>query len=290
MIEYKQTRSKFWLKVFDNEDNITISTNSMLMDLVECVSRELVDSSPTGWRKSQNYDDVYNLWIPNDSMDWDSLEALKAWAQQANRHIWLGTNRNTAGFFNGNEVAICIAADWNFDIQTQRRTEVGNAEYQLKYQYQKGLLSKEAAQKCANTLATAILDCVDCLPFDLDNFVVTTIPAVKEKQNKLAWKLARFVAERVEVSFVALTLLEDKPQMKEQSVEDKINIWRTILADETKLLFSESVKGKNVLIIDDLYQSGASIWCLAEYLKEKCAAKTIVAITSVKALKDGDNT
>lgn len=289
MIEYKQSRSKFWLKVFDNEDNTTISTNSMLMDLVECVSPELVDSSPTGWKKSKNYDDVYNLWIPNSRMDWDSLEALKAWAQQANRHIWLGTNRNTEGYFTGNEVAICIAADWNIDIQTKRRTEVGNAEYQLKYQYQKGLISKDDAIQYANTLATAILDCVKCLPFNLDNYVVTTIPAVKEKQNKLAWKLARFVAEKLEVSFVSLTLHKDKPQMKEQSVEDKIKIWRTILADETGLIFSESVKCKDVLIIDDLYQSGASIWCLAEYLKEKCAAKTIVAITSVKALKNGDN-
>ena len=289
MIEYKQSRSKFWLKVFDNEDNTTISTNSMLMDLVECVSPELVDSSPTGWKKSKNYDDVYNLWIPNSRMDWDSLEALKAWAQQANRHIWLGTNRNTEGYFTGNEVAICIAADWNIDIQTKRRTEVGNAEYQLKYQYQKGLISKDDAIQYGNTLATAILDCVKCLPFNLDNYVVTTIPAVKEKQNKLAWKLARFVAEKLEVSFVSLTLHKDKPQMKEQSVEDKIKIWRTILADETGLIFSESVKCKDVLIIDDLYQSGASIWCLAEYLKEKCAAKTIVAITSVKALKNGDN-
>lgn len=42
-------------------------------------------------------------------------------------------------------------------------------------------------------------------------------------------------------------------------------------------------------VIDDLYQSGASIWCFAEYLKECCDARTVIAITPVKALKDGGN-
>ena len=55
--------------------------------------------------------------------------------------------------------------------------------------------------------------------------------------------------------------------MKEQTIEDKIRIWRHIFTDGDMLEFSSNIRGTNILIIDDLYQSGASIWCFAEYLK-----------------------
>ncbi|BAL00259.1 hypothetical protein OBV_30600 [Oscillibacter valericigenes Sjm18-20] len=290
MCEYKKQRSRFWLKIFENEDSTNLSTNGMVKSLIELVSPQIVECSPTGWKLSKNHQDNYNLWIPDDCMNWDCLDAIKAWAEQANRHIWLGTNRNTVDYFYGNEVDYCMAADWNFDIETQGRTEVGNAEYQLKYQIPKGLVSKENAGEFANILASAILDCTDCLPFDLSSFIVTTIPAVKAKQNKLSWQLARYVASKVDAPFMEATLTKDKPQMKEQSVEDKIRIWREIFHDETTLCLSHKVRGHDIFIVDDLYQSGASIWCFAEFLKDECGARTVIAATSVKALKDGDNT
>lgn len=84
-------------------------------------------------------------------------------------------------------------------------------------------------------------------------------------------------------------LEREKPQMKNTSVQDKIDIWRKIYEDGDMVRLSQKVNGQKVLIIDDLYQSGASIWCFAEYLKKECGAKKVMAITVVKAQKDGDN-
>lgn len=282
-------RSKFWLKIYEEDGYTNIFTNEMVKGLVNLESPELVRCSPTGWKLSKSYDDVFYLWIPDDRMDWASLEKLKLWAERANKHIWLKTNKNTSTFFCGKEVDYCLAADWNFDIDTGDRTVVGNAEYQLKYQLPRGMVSDQNAAMYAKTLSSAITDCIECIPINLCHFLVTAIPAVKEKHHKLAWQLAKYISNVLDAPFVEATLTKDKPQMKEQTVADKVNIWRDILDDESMVNLSQSVCGKDILIIDDLYQSGASIWCFAEYLKEQCGARTVIAITAVKSLKDGDN-
>ena len=184
---------------------------------------------------------------------------------------------------------IFLAADWNIDLESQKRTFIGEAEYQLKYNLPKGLINKEDAHQYASLLTTAVLDCIACLPINLSNFVVVSIPATEEKQKKLAWKLAKHIAKKIERPFIKATLKSEKPQMKEQTVKEKVRIWRKIFCDKDMLDFSDDILGANILIIDDLYQSGASIWCFAEYLKECCDARTVIAITPVKALKDGGN-
>mgnify|MGYP004475371807 FL=1 len=290
MIEYKKTRSKFWLKIFDDEATHTnISANKMVMGLLQEISPHLISCSPKGWKESSNIPGNYNLWIPNDRMDWEALENVETWAERANQHIWLGTNKNTAPYFCGDEVDYCLAADWNIDLESQKRTIIGEAEYQLKYNLPKELINKEDAHQYASLLTTAVLDCIACLPINPSNFVVVSIPATEEKQKKLAWKLAKHIAKKIERPFIKATLKSEKPQMKEQTVEDKVRIWRKIFCDEDMLDFSDDILGANILIIDDLYQSGASIWCFAEYLKECCDARTVIAITPVKALKDGGN-
>ena len=55
MIEYKKTRSKFWLKIFDDEATHTnISANKMVMELLQEISPHLISCSPKGWKESSN--------------------------------------------------------------------------------------------------------------------------------------------------------------------------------------------------------------------------------------------
>lgn len=290
MIEYRKARSKFWLKIFDDEtDHISISANNMVKGLLQGISPELISCSPYGWRESLNYPDNYNLWIPNNQMDWDALEVAKIWAESANQYIWLGTNKNTAPYFNGDEVDYCLAADWNIDLESKRRTNLGEAEYQLKYNFPQGRLHSDDIHYYASILSNSILDCISCLPINLADFIIMSMPSVKKKQTKLAWQLAQYIAQTKNRPFVKVTLQKDKPQMKEQTIENKIRIWRHIFANDSILEFSSNILESNILIIDDLYQSGASIWCFAEYLKACCNARTVIAITPVKALRDDGN-
>lgn len=54
MIEYKKTRSKFWLKIFDDEATHTnISANKMVMELLQEISPHLISCSPKGGKNLQ---------------------------------------------------------------------------------------------------------------------------------------------------------------------------------------------------------------------------------------------
>lgn len=286
-IEYRQDRSQFWLKIFENDDSTNIAASRTTKKLAKRMFPQLEALSPTGWKKSKNNDNVYNLWIPDDRMELDKVDDLKSWAEAANRHIWLSTNQNTKNAFIGNELNYCVAADWNFSFEERCRTEVGEAEYKLKYA--RDSLNEEQTRNYATILKNALVDCVNCLPFDISNFIVTTIPATAKKQTKLSWNLAKYIAKYCNAEFMPITLLRDKPDIKEQPVNAKILMWRNIYADTTWISPVEDIANENILIVDDLYQSGASTWCYGEYLKRNGAHK-VIAISSVKALKDGDNT
>ena len=288
-IDYSRNRSKFWLKVYEEDEYINIVSNSMVRSLMNNRIPELVNCSPTGWKPSQKYDNIYSLWIPFDRLSEHAYEEFKDWASHSSSHIWLGTNKNTRDYFRGDELDYCLASDWNVDLDTRKRTSIGEAEYQLKYNFPKHILSEPVARQYSTELASSILSCIECLPFCFQEFCVSTIPAVRENQRKLAWQLAKHVAAVVGAPFVEATLLRAKPQMKQVAIEEKIRIWRSIYSSPSNLLLSNDLQGKDVLVIDDLYQSGASVWCYAEYLKDCCGAKSVIAISSVKALKDGDN-
>jgi hypothetical protein len=82
-------------------------------------------------------------------------------------------------------------------------------------------------------------------------------------------------------------LTVNKPFAKELSVGDKIAVWHWIY-QHGKVALSRPVKGCTVIILDDLYQSGASLWSFAKYLKDQAAA-AVVGLVCVKSLRDTDN-
>ena len=288
MIDYCMKRSLFWLRVYEEDDYVRISANSMVKDLIDLCIPTLVDCSPNGWRASKTYDNIFSLWIPDNCLNPISYSNFKLWAEHSSSHIWLGTNKNTHDFFRGDELNYCLAAGWNFDIETGIRTRLGLAEYQLKYQVQ-ACTSTEAKQY-SNDLLSAIMDCIRCLPLNCNSLPVSAIPAVPKDQTKLSWQLAKQTSNCMGVPFAAVSLHYNKPQMKQLPINEKIRVWREIYENDSMLYLPFDLSGKDILIIDDLYQSGASAWCYAEFLKNRCSARTVIAISSVKAMKDGDNT
>jgi len=48
------------------------------------------------------------------------------------------------------------------------------------------------------------------------------------------------------------------------------------------------VREKDIIIIDDLYQSGFTMWTVAQLLKNK-GAKKVFGLACVKSLRDTDN-
>ena len=68
---------------------------------------------------------------------------------------------------------------------------------------------------------------------------------------------------------------------------DKIPMWRDLYAADGVTL-TESVAERLVVIVDDLYQSGATLWAYAEHLKSQGAAH-VMGLPCVKSMRDSDN-
>jgi predicted amidophosphoribosyltransferase len=181
-----------------------------------------------------------------------------------------------------------VAADWNFKFEPPERTVIGEAEYNLKYKRKE--MHDNDILRCKRVLVDAIKNCLFFLPIaNREKVLVTTIPSVKEKQDKPSWQFAKFVSKRLNAEFLAVTLFNDKLQMKDLSVDDKIETWRRIYSSRENLSMPLSVENREILIVDDFYQSGASTWSFAEYLKGLGAVK-ILGLAIVKSVKDSDNT
>ena len=75
--------------------------------------------------------------------------------------------------------------------------------------------------------------------------------------------------------------------MKKLPVQNKKQTWDN-LYKERQISIKCNVSDKNIIIVDDLYQSGITMWKYAKYLKSM-GAKTVFGLVCVKSLKDSDN-
>lgn len=61
------------------------------------------------------------------------------------------------------------------------------------------------------------------------------------------------------------------------------------MVDNRDIEISRNVNDTTVFVVDDLYQSGVTLWSYARFLKMVGAAK-VIGVVCVKAGKDTDNT
>ena len=100
--------------------------------------------------------------------------------------------------------------------------------------------------------------------------------------------MAEEISKQLRLSFIKPILSCDKPQMKQLSIKEKIETWEKIYYNNVVILDNQ-VRGKNVIVVDDLYQSGTTMWEYAKFLKT-LGARCVFGIVCVKSLRDSDNT
>lgn len=241
-----------------------------------------------GWQVNEKRNDMYNLWLPYGKYEDSDIADFEYWCHEtAEERLWLGLNKNIWDYFT-NELDYCIASDWNFvrGWNSGERTTVGEAEYQLKYNSDK--LQNAQREYYEDILLSEVLKSLDCLPLaERSRTLVSALPANEDGQRKLAWQLAKEVAEQNSLVFANAALCIDKPEMKGLPVKRKLESWNNIYSNSGVAL-DKSMEGNDVIIIDDLYQSGATIWSYAKYLKSLGAMK-VMGVVGVKSLRDSDN-
>ena len=290
---YNRPRSAFWLRVNENDNG---SYNFFVSEKLQEIFRyhfPVIDmDAPKGWEPSRG--NTVNAWIPPDNAPSVNIDEIKEWAEYAGTQcVWLNSEY---------PLEYCVAADFNFNVEDGKitdRTTLGDAEYWLKYKREN---LKKADQKIhVRNVCDGIRGVFELLPFAYKSRsfsvrlrrdkpippIVSAIPANKGK-GKLSWALTKYVANQYELEFVLPILRPTKPEMKNLSLDQKIKIWEDLYNTEDAIEADLDVDDREVLIVDDLYQSGATMQAYARYLNN-LGAKRIFGIVCVKSMRDSDN-
>jgi hypothetical protein len=184
----------------------------------------------------------------------------------------------------------CLALSFALDFRTRRgepsesETEVAKLRRQAKtYGSTPNQDTYEAADRLVD-LCIDFLSKVNC--YDLANCVVAVPPSNPNTGYNLPAYLSRKVAEGKELEDLtsAVRTQRIRPSAKNQlSPMAKLNVLKGTI-EITPNIF----QGKNVLLIDDLYQSGVSINYVAMLL-QRAGAKNILGLACEKTVRNDAN-
>ncbi len=248
-------------------------------DVFKQTKTNIFDKAPQGWKISQTGKMKY-LWFPPGVLDQNDIASIKEWQDKFSHYVLLGLNNNIVAHFT-EELDFSMALDYNrFPPPNKKRTIYGEAEYQLKYQD-----SRPHFQVLRNALVEAVGELPIPKAFD-DSYCISCIPGSPEKRT-IPRRLAKKVANDLDVDFVDANLNCTKAGLKNVSVEDKIPIWQQLYDDACVEIVGD-IEDKLVIVVDDLYQSGVTLWSFAKFLKEQ-GAKHVFGLPCVKSLRDSDN-
>lgn len=170
----------------------------------------------------------------------------------------------------------CIAASVHQSAPGQH-TIVGDLERRAKYESDQGARSE-------------LLDRLEAvyrrLLGDLGIDAICSVPPSKPESFCLPAWLAAGLSDRLGIEDLtpSLNWAGSKPSMKEVDVDQK---WAAL--DAVGLTIGVSVEGRRILVLDDLFQSGATVHFVASKL-QSAGASELHCLAVVKALSDTDNT
>lgn len=156
------------------------------------------------------------------------------------------------------------------------RSAVGELERSAKF---------DGNKASENELVEAMIAAYRRLHADLEIDAICSVPPSKTGEASLPNRIASKMAAKLALDDLTseLAWASAKPSVKETPVSEKWNV-----LEKVGLSVSNSFKDRNVLIVDDMYQSGSTIHFVASKLRE-AGCGDIHCFAVVKALGDTDN-
>lgn len=162
-------------------------------------------------------------------------------------------------------------------MNATERSEIGELEYQAKYNHCKESLLI-LTEKIKSFIETTHL-------YDEVEIICSVPPSIIGNMNtpkKITQKLIE-QTDLIDISNDVNWKTHKKKSLKELDLNEK---WSYL--EEIDMVINSEIKGKNIILLDDLYQSGTTLQFVAMKLKEK-GAKKVYGISIVKSRKDTDN-
>ncbi len=247
----------------------------------------IMAKSNTGWRKSKSGKTNFAFFINLDAAERERIEKFRNYYK---RFIIIGLNKHLVSF-ERSELTGCLALGYNFSGPEGEYTEVGQLEYNAKY---------HQSQEALDLLVADLVQAVHCIPGISDSKLprfITSIPSSDANPN--AYCLPKLLCEGMisfldnsiissDTPFVQTRFRVQKRKLKGLSLDQKQLEWSNILQNKG-IELSWPVKNSTVLIVDDLYQSGTTMWNFARYLKQVEGVNEVYGLVCVKSLRDTDN-
>ncbi len=271
-----------------DENNWILVLTEFYADLFAVEEPDIMKKSNTGWRESKKPGLQYAFF---KNLIQNEIERINSFIDFYRKSIVLDLNEHIENEFE-NELDFCIAlgkpADKPQDLLKGKRSELGELVYLAKYKKK-----SEKADELALLLVSALNRVVKRRI--AGRFSVSFVPS----DSYADFYLPKYLAEKV-ISNKGISILLDyenpvieaklksKPdKLKNVSMKAKLHICRELYTTE-KVVLATSVTGRNIVIIDDLYQSGATLWSYARYLKSMGAHK-VLGLVCEKNFRDSDN-
>ena len=175
-------------------------------------------------------------------------------------------------------LSLSLALDFNLESnRAPTRTHFGALEHDAK---------NNQAQGAIDELATATAHTITALPFYKDADFMCAVPSAPEKAFDLPRDIATLTSARIgKRDITAGFAMGAKTQsVKQATLDEKWDIW-----EDTGLHYNGfDISGKDIILIDDKYQSGATLQFAAMKLQEAGASR-VYGLSMVKTLRDTDN-
>lgn len=193
-------------------------------------------------------------------------------------HVLLKKNDHIAPYFE-DELDHCFALDYNLvsdmEIGKTGYTKFGRLEHEAK---ERG--SKEALTE----LVDAFVNICEKHSIYRKARIVMPIPPNPSKTFHLPVELTKALSKRTgkKDDSSMIRKIKETRRMQELSFEEKTKELKgsiEIIGD---------VERKSIILIDDLYQSGFTMWTIAKLLKRK-GARMVLGLACVKSWRDTDN-
>lgn len=214
--------------------------------------------------KRPNHEGRFWRYIENK----EEFDEIEAWVRQQGERVFLRDCLYTS-----------IAMSQNFTGGDEsRRTEIGEIVYQTK-PHQNEAAIKRLVKYCSDT--------IEDIPLYKDADLICAIPPKPDKDFDLPSIVVHNVSSMVRKDDITSHFKFSNTQnvsLKSVSINRKWSAW-----ESAQLVFSGlDITDKNIVLIDDIYQSGTTIQYVAMKLQE-AGAYRVYGLSMVKTMRDTDN-
>lgn len=148
------------------------------------------------------------------------------------------------------------------------RSEIGEAVYGLKYKGDRNIVKE---------IASAAVTFIDSYMADFNIDIILPAPPTQKRTFQPVFAIAEEIAKYMNIFYLENLLVKDSSfPAKNMTHDEKTSIVFPIVCTK------KAKRDCNILLIDDIYQTGATLNSCVKALREDCKIKNIYALTMTK--------